>query len=216
MPNSLVLSENEVIMIAAILAGGKGERLSSVTQNIPKPMVSLAGKPILEYQIENLSRYGVDTIFLLTGYKGEIIENHFANQQNFDAKIVCLQESSPLGTAGCVKELEHLIPEDFFLIYGDIMFNLKLDDFASFHRLHGGAATLVGHPTDHPYDSDLLSVDSNQRILRILNKPHTEKYYGNLGSAALYMLSPIVFSYIRSGSKSDFYERRFPGHAAAG
>ena len=117
----------------------------------------------------------------------------------------------PLGTAGAVRQLKNVIHEDFLLVYGDLIFNLNLDDLISFHLQKEGVATLVVHPTDHPQDSDLLTIDDQGMITNIFNKPHSKGYNGNLGNAALFVLSPDIFSYISSDSASDFMKEVFPG-----
>ena len=197
-------------MKAVIVAGGKGKRLGSLTAELPKPMICVAGKPLLEHQVDLLRRYGITDIHILTGHLGPAIEDYFGNGESFGVTITCLRENYPLGTAGCVKALEGLIKNDFLLLYGDIFLDLKLDDFIGFHEHSGGAATLVIHPSDHPYDSDLVSIDGNLQITGIHNKPHDMKYYGNNGSAAVYVLSPSVFKYIQPGCKSDFMKDIFP------
>ncbi|MDY6864292.1 MAG: sugar phosphate nucleotidyltransferase [Thermodesulfobacteriota bacterium] len=197
-------------MFAVILAGGKGMRLRPLTEDMPKPMVLIGGKPILEHQLEVLCRYGIKDVYILTGYMGDVIENYFRHGKSYGVNITYLREKIPLGTAGPVKQLEGKIDKDFILLYGDIVFNVKLKDFIAFHESKKGAATLIVHPTDHLYDSDLIVTDDDSTINRILPKPHEDGYYRNISNAAIYLLSPVVFKYIISGVQSDFMRDVFP------
>ena len=197
-------------MIAAIIAGGEGKRLRPLTADIPKAMIPISGKPVLEHQLAILQRYGITDIYLVTSYLSYIIEDYFRDGKSFGVKITYLCDGALLGTAGAVKELESVIDSDFMLIYGDTLFDVKLDDFINYHRGKNASATLIVHPTDHPYDSDLLDTNDQSRIIKILPKPHGVQYYRNLGNAGMYLLSPAVFSYIPSGGQPDFIKDVFP------
>lgn len=195
---------------AVIVAGGKGKRMGYLTGSIPKPMLKIAGKPILEHQINFLRCNGIKKVFILVGHLGYVIKDYFDNGRNFDVNIEYFLEDEPLGTSGCMKVLEGKIKNDFLVLYGDLMLDINLDDFVAFHRTKGGAGTLVSHPNDHPYDSDLVIVDDHCKIIGILANDRKPKYYSNLVSAAVYMLSPAVFNYIPKDVPSDFVRNTFP------
>jgi len=197
-------------MIAVIIAGGKGARLRRIAKEIPKPMIPIGGKPVLEHQICALKEYGVSEIFILTGYLGHIIQEYFGNGKARGANIRYFQETKPLGTAGCVKPLETIITDDFLVVYGDVMFDIKLDDFVAFHKSRRAAGTLYVHPNDHPYDSDLVVMDENCKIIDFLGKDREDGYYKNLVNAACYILSRSVFQYILDGREADFVKDVFP------
>ena len=197
-------------MIALIIAGGKGERLKNLIGDVPKPMVQIDGKPVLEHQINLLRHYGITDIYILTGYRDHIIKDYFEDGKAFGADIKYYSEDKPLGTSGCVKVLEDKIRDHFLVFYGDIMFDMKLDDFVIFHKDKNGAATLVVHPNDHPYDSDIVVMDDNCRITDFLLKDRNPQYYENLVNAAVYALSPTVFKYIPEKVSSDFVRDIFP------
>ena len=203
-------------MKAVILAGGKGERLGELTENLPKPMIAIGGIPVLEHQLACLGRYGIDVIYLLTGYRGEAIKDHFGNGEPLGVTLHYIREKEPLGTAGCVRQLDKILTDDFLVVYGDILFDLKLDDFIAFHKTKKGIATVVAHPTDHPYDSDLLVMDQHDRVERILFKNNKPDFYQNLGNAAFYILSPRVLPYIPAGEQTDFMADIFPRMLDAG
>ena len=197
-------------MIAVIIAGGKGKRLGQLAANRPKPMIPIGGKPVLEHQILALKRYGVTEIYMLTGYLHDVIEGYLGDGSCFGVKITYVTEETPLGTAGAVRQLQGKINSDFVMVYGDILFDFKFDDLLAFHKTNKGAATLVVHPSDHPYDSDLVVVDEESLIIQILTDGRQAGYYANISNAAIYLLTPIVFKYIPAEGKPDFIKDVFP------
>lgn len=204
-------SSKNKINQAVILTGGIGVRLRPRTYKIPKPMIKIGGKPILEHLVTLLKNYGIRDIIICTGHLSKVIEEYFDKGKKWDVRIEYSKEEKPLGTAGCVKEIKNEINEDFLVLYGDIMLNMDIKRLINFHFTKKGVATLVVHPNDHPYDSDLVEVNPDSRIINFLSKPHSEGLvYRNLVSAALYVLSPKVLDYIPKGIKSDFVEDVFP------
>ncbi len=202
-------------MKAVILTGGKGTRLGSLNLDIPKPLVPVGDIPILGHQINLLKQEGIQDIYILTGYLGDKIEQYIQENDAFGLNIQCIRESEPLGTAGCVSALKDEISEDFFLLYGDVMMEMDLESLGQYHQEKQGIATLVIHPNDHPYDSDLVKVDDQMQIVQFLPKHERtpDMDYDNLVNAAVYVLSPQVFQYIPT-HKSDFVKDVFPAAMA--
>jgi histidinol-phosphate phosphatase family protein len=192
-------------MKAVILAGGKGTRLKEYTQNIPKPMLKIGNKPVLEHQIEILKRHQiVDIIFLVNHLKSVIID-YFGNGKNFGVNIDYYEENEPLGTAGGLREIQKKLNEDFLFIYGDTIFDIDLERLIKFHTEKNSDFTLVAHPNDHPFDSDLIDIDKNEQVVKILPKSHKRDFfYKNLVNAGMYVVSPSVLKYIPKAKKSDF------------
>lgn len=204
-------------MKVVILAGGKGARLGDITKNIPKPMIHLAGKPILEHQIELGKRYGFSEFIILTGYKSKIIKDYFYDGSSWDVNIQYREENVPLGTSGAVKEIEDILSEDFLVFYGDMVMDIDLNSFVTYHSSLKPTATVFVHPNDHPYDSDIVAVDNNGRVVAFHSKPHKKGvYYRNLTNAALYILSPSILKYIERGRYSDFGKDIFPKMVSVG
>ncbi|MGB0178186.1 MAG: HAD-IIIA family hydrolase, partial [Owenweeksia sp.] len=198
-------------MKAVILAGGKGTRLGKLTKDIPKPMIPVMGKPLLEYQVELCARYGLEEVILLVNHLKDPIRDHFLNGADFGIPISYFEEKEPLGTVGGVKEIEERLTEDFLVLYGDVMMEMDLNRLMGFHRSKKSQATLVVHPNDHPYDSDLVEMDSEDYITSIHPKPHPEGFrYHNMVNAAAYILSPEIFKYLEKGVKADFGKDIFP------
>ena len=199
-----------MISQALIVAGGKGTRLHEVARHIPKPMFPVDGKPVLQHRIELLKANSVSDILILTGHLGNMIADYFGDGGAFGVHIAYCKEDTPLGTAGCIKECEDHVEDDFIVLYGDLIVDMKLDDLVSFHLARKTTATLVVHPTDHPHDSDLLVIDEENRIRSVIQKNEKPEYYPNCASSGLYVLSRQVLDYIPRGAPSDFVKDVLP------
>ena len=198
-------------MKAVIIAGGKGTRMGGLTKEIPKPMLYIGNEPILLHQIELLKKYGITDIIIIVNYLKTQIVEFFGNGKDHGINISYYEESQPLGTVGGIKEVEDQLIDDFLVLYGDIMINMHLGRLIDFHKKKNSDCTLVLHPNDHPYDSDLLEINKNARVTRFYPKPHDPGlYYPNLVNAGAYILSPSIFRHIEKGIKADFGHDIFP------
>ena len=185
--------------------------MGGLAETLPKPMIKVANKPILEHQIEIAKRYNMRDIIMLTGHKGELIESYFGNGKKWGVNIGYRREDVPLGTAGAVKAMENWIEGDFLVLYGDVLVDMNLERLIDFHKKRKPIATLVLHPNSHPFDSDLVDIDEDNRITHFYPKPHPSgKFYRNLVSAALYVCSEEIFDFIQKGVPSDFGKDVFP------
>lgn len=196
-----------------ILAGGRGMRLASLTGQVPKPMVGLEGKPLLFHILKHSQRYGFHIFLFKTGYMSDQIESYFRDGKGFNCEIKYLVETQPLGTAGGLSFLERE-PDPVLVLYGDVVTNVNLRRLVEFHRARQAQATLLIHRSDHPEDSDVVVVDKNYRIQKIIHKPGN-KNYGNITNAALYILNPECFSSIPD-MPFDFAKDLFPRLLEAG
>ncbi len=184
-------------MQAVIMAGGKGTRLATVTKNIPKPMVPIEGKPLLEYQIENLKGNGVDNIILIVGHLGDVIQDHFGDGSAFGVDISYYVEETPLGTAGAMAKIKDRLEDTFFLVFGDLFININYDRFLSFHQEKGALVSLFAHPNSHPYDSDIIITDDERRVTGWSYKKDVRtKDYRNLVNAGLYVMQKATVAQI--------------------
>lgn len=188
-------------MQAVIMAGGKGTRLAALTKDeIPKPMVPVAGKPILLWQVEQLKAQGVTEVILVIGYLGHKIREFFGDGAAFGVAVSYLEEKEPLGTGGSLALLAPLLkPEPFFLVFGDVLFEIDLGRMARFHQEKGAQVTLFVHPNAHPFDSDLVETDGTGRVLQFDSK-HNDRsgyWYDNCVNAGLYLLDPTVCSRVQ-------------------
>ena len=188
-------------MKTVIMAGGKGTRIASVNSEVPKPMIPILGKPILEYQLDCLRRQGCTDIILVIGHLGHIVRDYFgdgsgvspATGEPFGVSIAYIEETEPLGTAGALYLLKDKLTEDFLLLCGDVIFDIDVGRFARFHKEHGGLATLFTHPNSHPYDSGIIMADGDGRVTNWLHKEEPRKWYRNRVNAGLHFLSPELF-----------------------
>lgn len=202
-------------MKLVILAGGKGTRLGLT--DIPKPMVSIAGKPLLEHQIELAKKYGIDEVFLLCGHLAHVIRDYFGDGSKWGIKIHTVIEPEPLGTAGALHLIKDKLQDRFLMFYGDVVMDFDITSFQKFDAQTDSIASILVHPNNHPYDSDLIEVDKNNNVMSFLPKPHTENLiYRNLVNAAVYILSPRIIDYIDEGKPSDFGKDVFPKVLASG
>lgn len=180
---------------AVIMAGGKGSRISSLRSDIPKPMIDICGKPVLDRQIECLKENGIFDIVLVTGHLGKVIQDYFGDGSCLGVHIHYVHEETPLGTAGALFYLQDL-REDFFLINGDIIFDVDLQRMLRWHREKGGEITLLAHPNGHPYDSTLLQCDPSGQVYG------AGKVRGgnprNCVNAGIHILSPRVLRDFRT------------------
>ena len=198
-------------MQAVILAGGKGTRLGDVTHDIPKPMVLIGDKPLLQHQVELLVKYGIDSIIMLVNYLKDPIISYFGDGSRFGATIRYFEEPVPLGTVGGIKAIEEKLNDDFLVLYGDVMVDMDLSRFIRFHNQNQSQCTLVLHPNDHPYDSDLVETDPSGRVTAFHPKPHDpESWYHNLVNAGVYIFAPAVLDYLEKNKKADFGREVFP------
>ena len=129
-------------MKLVILAGGKGTRMGAMTEFIPKPMVPLMRKPILEHQIHFAKKYGFDDIIISTGYMGDVIRDYFKDGKEWGVHIQYSPDPFPLGTAGAVKHLEQELKDNFVLFYGDTIMDIDLNSLVQLHVKKESMATI--------------------------------------------------------------------------
>lgn len=190
-------------MKVVIMAGGKGTRIASVNSEVPKPMIKIGGKPILQWQIENLKACGLTDIILVVGYMGEVIQGYFKDGTSFGVHISYFVESTPLGTAGALFKMSQLT-DDFLLMCGDVILDVDFNRFIAFHHKNKAWASLMTHPNGHPYDSSLLvtKVLSPQElgglpidthcVVQWMNKEDERSYYKNRVNAGIEIISPAL------------------------
>lgn len=195
------------IDVAVIMAGGKGSRLRSITNDeIPKPMVPVDGKPLLEYQVEALKEYGIKKIVMIVGHLGEKIMDHFKDGKDFGVDIDYIVEKDPLGTAGAFYYLKDKTDaKDFLLVFGDVFFDIDFDRMEDFHFKNAALTTLLAHPNGHPYDSDLIQTDDNGKVIGFDSKNNVRDYwYDNMVNAGMYVINRELLELVGEPVKIDF------------
>ena len=197
-------------MQAVILAGGKGTRLKDIARQVPKPMLMIGSKPLMEHQVNLLRDNGIIDIIILVNHLKENITSYFGNGKKWGVSISYFEEPVPLGTVGGIKAIENTIENEFLVLYGDVMVDMDIIRLLNFHHDKKSEATLVLHPNDHPYDSDLVDINENGRIIAFHPKPHLQdRYYRNLVNAGVYVLTPKIFEFIEN-KNADFGRDIFP------
>ena len=199
-------------MKTVIMAGGRGTRLSSMTGEIPKPMIPVDGVPVLEREIECLRAQGLDDIIITVSYLGEVITKYFGDGSGiapssgrpFGVRVEYYFEKTPLGNAGALFRLRDKLTDDFLLLNADSVFDVDFTRFIAYHREKGGLATLFTHPNSHPYDSGLIVADGKGAVTRWLTKEDERPvWYKNRVNAGLHILSPRLLEKDRGDGKID-------------
>jgi D-glycero-D-manno-heptose 1,7-bisphosphate phosphatase len=162
-------------------------------------MIPLCGKPILEYQVECLKRYGLTDITMVTGHLGTVISDHFRDGAEFGCTIDYFHEEEPLGTAGALFRILPSLGENFLLVNGDIIFDFDFNRFINFHRENRACATIAVHPNSHPFDSAIIIPDSSCRIVKWLNKEDPRGCCKNLVNSGVHLLSLELLEMYRTG-----------------
>ena len=179
-------------MQAVIMAGGKGTRLAALTKDeIPKPMVLVAGKPLLLWQVERLKENGITDIIMVVGHLGDKIKDFFGDGLRFGVQIQYFEETTPLGTAGSFYYLKDILRDDtFVMMSGDLFFDIDFKKMIEFHREKKAAATLFVHPNGHPFDSDLLMLSEDGRAVKFDSKHNIRDYwYDNCVNAGIFVFN---------------------------
>lgn len=176
------------------MAGGRGTRIAELFPNIPKPLIPVAGMPILEREISSLCAQGFKDIILTVGYLADKIIAYFGDGSQLGVKIDYFVEESPLGNAGALFRLREKIgDEPFLLLNADAAFDVDFNRMVAFHQNHGGLVTLFTHPNSHPYDSGLIIADENGHVEKWLAKEDERpQWYDNRVNAGLHVIDPKV------------------------
>lgn len=204
-------------MKVVIIAGGQGTRIASVNSEIPKAMIPICGKPIIEHEVDMAKRQGFTDFLFVIGYLGEQIESYFGDGSRWGIHIDYFRETQPLGTAGALGLLRDQLTEDFFVFYGDTVMDIDMHRMLDYHRRNHADATLFLHPNDHPFDSDLVDVDADGRVRQFYHKPHPEGFIAhNIVNAALFIFSPRVLTQIEPGVKCHIEKHVLPRCMEAG
>ena len=182
-------------MKVILMAGGKGTRIQQIANDIPKPMIPIANKPVLEHQIECLKAQGFDDFIITVSHLSASIMNYFGDGSKFGVKIKYFNELTPLGNAGAILKIkDDLLNDDFLLLNADVMFDIDFEKFVAFHKNNNALVTLFTHPNSHPYDSAILIADENNIVTRWLAKEDLKPtYYKNRVNAGLHVISPEIF-----------------------
>ena len=205
---------SSLISKALLLCAGLGTRLRPLTDTLPKPMVPLAGRPLLEHLVALCARHGVRDVAINLHHLPHVVMDHFGDGRRFGVDILYGLESELLGTAGAVNNFRDYFAEPFFVLYGDVYMDVDLGAFAAVHEAKGGAATVGLYRVDNPTQCGLVDMDGEGRVTRFAEKPAVA--FTDLANAGMYALSPTVLDYIPETGFCDFGLDVFPAMLAAG
>lgn len=203
-------------MKALILAAGLGTRLRPLTETTPKPLLFVAGKPLLAYHLESLSKYGITDILINTHHLHEKMEDFVSEyKKNFPGlHIYTSFEAELLGSAGTLKENKSFFEgeEDFLIVYGDNLTNINYQNLLHTHEQKKGIATVASYFEEYPESKGIISFDENDRILKFIEKPKDNQIISNYANAGIYVLNKKVFEYLKQLDKTplDFGHDIFP------
>ena len=183
---------------AIILAGGRGNRLGSIIETIPKPLIEVKGKPLLQWNIELLRSHGIKEIMISVGYMADKVKEYFGDGEKFGVKIFYTQDEFPLGTAGPIKKVKDFVTETTIVCNADELKDIDLDEMYEYHKNNQGLCTIALTTVDDPsaFGVALLNGD---KIVTFIEKPSRENAPSNLINAGLYFLEPALIKYIPDG-----------------
>lgn len=199
-----------------ILAGGMGTRLKARLGDLPKPMIPIGGRPLLEHHVKLARRHGFEDIIIFACYRSDLIDRHFGDGSRWGVRIRTVVEKEPLGTAGAVLAGYDLLAEEFAVTYGDTMVNVDLERIRQARAAIDADAALLLHPNDHPSDSDLVEAGQDGWITAFHNRPHPSgRWFRNLVNAGLYIVKKTALQpWINSRQPLDFGRDLFPAMLA--
>src|ERR1019366_3211115 len=197
-------------MKAIIMAGGFGTRLRPLTINIPKPMVPMTNKPMMEHIVRLLKENGFHELLVMLYYQPDAIIRHFGDGTAYGVKIEYLRPPSDLGTAGCVKFAERHLKDTFLVISGDLLTDFDLKSALASHRKNKAAATVVLTRSSNPLAFGVVIIDEAGRIQRFLEKPSWGEVFSDTINTRIYLFKPSVLSEIPADRSFDFSKNLFP------
>ncbi|MBI2631629.1 NTP transferase domain-containing protein, partial [Candidatus Pacearchaeota archaeon] len=199
-------------MKAVILAGGFGKRLRIASEDIPKTMISIVGKPFLEHQIRLLKEQGIKEIILCVYYMADKIKSYFGDGRNFGVEITYSEEDSPLGTGGALKKAEKYLTDTFLVINSDLYAKLDINKFYEFHKLMKGMGTLgLTNASDALTEGNVLL--QGEKIIGFVDD---SKIKSDVTTCGIYLFEPEILKYIDAGKKVSLERETFLDLAKSG
>jgi mannose-1-phosphate guanylyltransferase / phosphomannomutase len=204
------------IVKAVIMAGGEGTRLRPQTSNLPKPMLPLVGRPMMEHIVSLLRRHGITDIVVTVAFLPNAIRSYFGNGSELGVRMVYATEETPLGTAGSVRNARDELTERFLVISGDVLTDINLTSMIEFHEKNGALATLALCAVENPLEFGIVITREDGSIERFLEKPGWGQVFSDTINTGIYVLEPEIFDVIPEGRAVDFSSEVFPTVLEAG
>ena len=203
-------------MKAVIMAGGEGTRLRPQTSNLPKPMLPLVGRPMMEHIVSLLRRHGITDIVVTVAFLPNAIRSYFGDGSELGVSMVYATEESPLGTAGSVRNAREQLTERFLVISGDVLTDIDLSAVIAFHEKNEALATIALCAVENPLEFGIVITREDGTIERFLEKPGWGQVFSDTINTGIYVLEPEVFDRIPAGRSVDFSSEVFPAVLEAG
>ncbi len=203
-------------MKAVIMAGGEGTRLRPQTSNMPKPMLPLANRPMMEHVVSLLSQHGMDDIVVTVAFMANAIRGYFGDGSELGVRMTYATEDTPLGTAGSVRNARDELTERFVVISGDVLTDIDLTAVVDFHHQRGALATLALCSVENPLEFGIVITREDGSIERFLEKPGWGQVFSDTINTGIYVLEPEIFDFIPDGRSVDFSSEVFPAVLEAG
>lgn len=189
-------------MKAIILAGGLGERLRPLTNKIPKPLLPVKGKPIMQYAIESLKKHGIVEIIIGISYNAEKIKKYFGDGSKFGTKISYSIEKIPLGTGGGVKQAAKNLTDPFILFWGDILMDIDFTKMRRFHKKRNPFVTMAVVKREDVENFGALKIGKEDKIISFVEKPPRDEAPSNLINAGVFIVNPKALDILPLGKSS--------------
>ncbi len=197
-------------MRAFVMAAGVGTRLRPLTYAVPKPMLSVVDKPVLEHTLELLKKYGIIDIVINLHYQADMIRDYFDDGSPWGMKITYSFEEQLMGTAGGVKKTEDFFDDTFLVMSGDGLTDVNIENVVEFHKGKKALATIVVKKVDARFDYGVVLADENGYVAKFLEKPSWGDIFANTVNTGIYVFEPEIFKYIPKDKPFDFGHNLFP------
>ncbi len=197
-------------MKAVVMAGGEGSRLRPLTVGRPKPMVPIVNRPVMEHILLLLKRHGITEVVVTVQYLARVIQDYFGDGEALGMRLHYSVEDTPLGTAGSVKQAEHLLDDTFLVISGDALTDYDLSAIIDYHRAKGSVATLTLTRVPDPLEYGVVVTDGSGHIRQFLEKPSWSEVISDTINTGIYVLEPEVLRHCPPGQPFDFSHDLFP------
>jgi mannose-1-phosphate guanylyltransferase/phosphomannomutase len=204
-------------MKAVVMAGGEGTRLRPMTASMPKPLLPIANKPIMEHVLRLLQRHGFSETVVTVQFLASLVRNYFGDGEDLGMPLHYATEETPLGTAGSVKNAEHLLRDGTFLVIsGDALTDFDLTDLVKFHHDKGALVTVCLTRVPDPLEFGITIVDDDGKVQRFLEKPTWGQVFSDTVNTGIYVMEPEVFDHVAEGEVVDWSGDVFPRLVAEG
>ena len=215
LPSELLFAQQSGILCGLmkvfILAAGLGTRLRSLGLDVPKVMVSICGKPLLERHFELFKRQGIHEFIVNLHYLPKKITGYFGDGSRFGVRLEYSYEPDLLGTAGAVKKMERELQDGTFVVfYGDNLVSMKFAPMLEFHRARKAVVTIALFESAEPWTGGVVETEADGRVKRFVEKPDPKQVSTNLISAGIFVVEPAVLDEIPAGQFYDFGKDVFP------